>query len=149
MISIIANTVEPCLCKHCRGATTSLYTLSVADEDGWAHTIDVCPACLTAVHAQAASMLGLEGLPATPVFVNEADKTVEVDVSWTETSNYSATIDVTVPADFGREDIIAYLEDDDRWFELLDDIESSYADTEHRQVLDFTMELDTPTLKGT
>ena len=71
-------------------------------------------------------------------------RTIVVDVSWTETSNYVGTIEVDVPASMTDKDrIIELLEENDLWFAEVQKIggwpEKFLAEVEHRQVLDYNI----------
>lgn len=67
-------------------------------------------------------------------------KMVKVQVAWTESRNYTATIETSVPTDAQPHEIRSILEDGDYWYELvrLQCAEIDCLDSvEHRQALDY------------
>ena len=63
---------------------------------------------------------------------------VVVHVSWTETSNYSASFKTTMPKGLSREEQREYLEDleEGTWFALVQEGEIADEGVEHRELLD-------------
>ena len=67
-------------------------------------------------------------------------KKVNVQIAWTESTNYTASIEVEVPIEAEAHEIRAILEDDDYWYDLVRQ-QNRAADcidsVEHRQALDY------------
>lgn len=67
-------------------------------------------------------------------------KKVTVQIAWTESRNYTASITTEVPVDAQPHEIRALLEDDEYWYDLVRQ-QCNEADcldnVEHRQALDF------------